>query len=284
VDRANRTPIECLAIHYLGWNPNTLFAYNTTGYFYTTTDEVDVYAPPTTLTDTVPADTSGKSKPVPLASAAGCDTTVEWAAGKYGLRLGTPDFGDTVSGTLSGNVLMTTDPIYAAHPAGSPAYCVQVRHLSTTGDPQVSNVYKWVNWFPARAVDLGTPDPNGYRGGARAVTEPGNTPWMTGGAPDYSSGQSRGTCDDTPGGCSDVWRRDFTNAIVLLRPWNYTKIESELDTPSRPIPLGGTYYPLKADGATAPGVTSVSLRANEAAILMKSPIALSARPMRPGRR
>ena len=279
VDRANRTPIECLAMHYLGWNPNTLFAYNTTGYYYATTDEVDVYAPPTTLTTTVQADTSAKSKPVPLRDASGCNTTVEWAGGKYGLRLGSSDFGDTVSGTLAGNVLMTTDPIYAAHEPGSPAYCVQVQHLSATEDPQVSNVYKWVNWFPARAVDLGAPDPNGYRGGARAVSEPGNTPWKTGGAPDYVSGQSRSTCDDRPGGCSDVWRRDFTKAIVLLRPWNYLKIESELDTPSRPIPLGGTYYPLKADGTTAAGVTSLSLRANEAAILMKNPNPLSAQPL-----
>jgi hypothetical protein len=272
--------MECLAMHYLGWNPNTLFAYNTTGYYYATTDEVDVYAPPATLTNTVQADTSGKSKPVSLADASGCNTTVDWAGGKYGLRLGSPDFGDTVSGTLSGNVLMTTDPIYAPHAAGSPAYCVQIQHLSTTGDPQVSNVYKWVNWFPARAVDLGAPDPNGYRSGARAVTEPGNTPWKTGGAPDYVSGQSRGTCDARPGGCSDVWRRDFTKAIVLLRAWNYTEIESELDTPSRAIPLDGTYYPLKADGTTAPGVTSLSLRGNEAAILMKSPNPLSPRPLR----
>ena len=283
VDRANRTPIECLAMHYLGWNPDTLFAYNTTGYYYGTTDEVDVYAPPTTVTSSVEADSSEMPKRVRLANASGCNATVEWSGGKYGVRLGSPDFGDTVSGTLIGNVLVTTDPIHSTHPAGSSAYCIQVRHLSTIPEPQVSNVYKWVNWFPARAMDLGLPDPNGYRRGARAVTEPGNTPWKTGGAPDYISGQTRSACDAKPGGCPDVWRRDFTNAVVLLRAWNYTMIEAELDTPSRPISLGGTYYPLKADGTTAPAVTSLSLRGNEAAILMKSPIPASPRPLRPER-
>jgi hypothetical protein len=120
-------------------------------------------------------------------------------------------------------------------------------------------------------VDIGTPDPFGYRSGARAVTEPGNTPWKTGGAPDYVSGQARATCDANPGGCSDLWRRDFTNAIVLLRAWDYTKIESEVETPSQPIQLGGTYYPLKADGTTGAGITSLTLRGNEGAILMKAP-------------
>ena len=271
LDLANRTPIECLAMHYLGWNPNTLFGYNTLGYYYSTTDEVDVYAPATTLTNGVQADTSANAKTISLADASGCNTTVEWASGKYGLRLGTPAFGDTVSGTLAGNTFTTKDPIYAAYPAGSPASCIQLKHLSTIPNPPVSNVYKWVNWFPARAVDIGTPDPYGYRGGARAVTEPGNTPWKKGGAPDYISGQPRATCDAHPGGCADVWRRDFTNAIVLLRAWNYSMIESEVDTPSQPIPLGGTYYPLKADGTTGPGITSVTLRGNEGAILMKAP-------------
>jgi hypothetical protein len=271
VDLANRTPIECLAMHYLGWNPNTIFAYNSTGYYYATTDEVDVYAPSTTLTNGVQADTSTNPKTISLTDVSGCNTTVEWAAGNYGLRLGTPAFGDTISGTLAGNTFTTRDPIYSTYPAGSPASCIQVQHLSTIQSPQVSTVYKWVNWFPARAVDVGTPDPYGYRGGARAVTEPGDMPWKTGGAPDYISGQSRATCDANPGACPDLWRRDFTKAVVLLRPWNYAKIESEVDTPSQPIQLGGTYYPLKADGTTGAGITSLTLRANEAAILMKAP-------------
>jgi hypothetical protein len=116
-------------------------------------------------------------------------------------------------------------------------------------------------------VDIGAPDPNGYRGGVRAIDEPGNAPWLYGIA--ISGHEPLSGCSS--GSCPNVWRRDFTNGIVLMRPFRGSlHLEAELDTPSQPIPLGGRYNPLKADGTVGPAVTSVSLRAGEAAILMKS--------------
>jgi hypothetical protein len=158
----------------------------------------------------------------------------------------------------------TTYPIWNSYSSGDSASCIQQQHLSTMADPPASSVYSWTRWFPAMGVDIGTPDPSGLNGGARMV----EAPWKKGGSPDYISGQSHGTCDAS--GCSDLWRRDFTQALVLFRPWKNTLSEAELDTPSQSIALGGTYYPLSADGTIGGGVTSVALRGGEGAILMKS--------------
>jgi hypothetical protein len=38
------------------------------------------------------------------------------------------------------------------------------------------------------------------------------------------------------------------------------------------IPLGGTYYPLKADGTTGSAISTIQLRRSEGAILMKAPL------------
>jgi hypothetical protein len=161
--------------------------------------------------------------------------------------------------------LTTTSPIYNLYSAGTAAYCVQSQHLAAITTPSVANVWGWTRWFPAMGVDIGAPDPNGYRGGVRAIDETGNTPWLLGSA--ISGHIPLSAC--AAGGCPNVWRRDFTNGIVLMRPFRGSlHLEAELDTPSQAIALGGAYYPLSADGTLGPLVTSVSLRAGEAAILM----------------
>jgi len=149
----------------------------------------------------------------------------------------------------------------AGYSSGTSAYCVNRQHQATAS-PSVNHVFAWTRWFPAMATDLGVPNTSGLNGGARMI------PWKTGGAPDNVSGLPSCT-----GGCSDVWRRDFTKAIVLFRPyrWGGVMQEAELDTYSKPIDLGGTYYPLGADGTTGAGVTSVTLRGGEGAILMTEP-------------
>lgn len=176
-----------------------------------------------------------------------------------------PYFNFTALGSDDWTTFSTAYPIYNSYSSGDPAVCVQVQHLSVISSPSASNVYAWTRWFPAMGIDIGTPDPAGMNGGARMV----ETPWKTGGAPDYISGQAQSACS-AASKCPDVWRRDFTKAIVLYRPWrNGVSLESELDTLSRPIALGGSYSPLKADGTLGGSVTSVSLRGGEGAILMK---------------
>ena len=284
VDLANRTPISCLAQHWLGWNNKTSFAYHTVGYgWYTDLDEAYTLATPTTTTNAIsPCTTGGCTTTITLADASHCTTGISapdyialsqnnsCPAPSYrsSWRVGSPTSGDTFDGCLNGNTLTTVDNIYNSYPAGANAYCITTVHQSVTS-PALANVYKWGSWFPARGVDIGAPNASGYRSGARAVTESGNTPYLYGGSPDYISGMPQATCN--AGQCSDVWRRDFTKAIVLFRPWTSGYVEAELDTPSQPIELGGTYYPLLADGTTGPGVTSIRLRGAEGAILMIAP-------------
>lgn len=285
LDLANRTPLSCLAQHWLGWNNKTSFSYHTVGYgYYIDTDEAYVFAAPTTTTSAISPCTSGScNTTITLADASSCTSGISApdyiALSQNGAcpapsyrsswRIGSPTSGDTFDGCLNGNTLTTNDYIYNSYPVSANAYCITKVHQSL-GTPAQANVYKWGPWFPAREVDLGTPNASGYRAGARAVTESGNTPYQYGGSPDYISGLPQATCNT--GQCSDLWRRDFTNGIVLFRPWANGILEAELDTPSKPIALGGTYYPLRADGTTAPGITSITLRANEGAILMNVPI------------
>jgi len=118
--------------------------------------------------------------------------------------------------------------------------------------PDVSTVDHWEAYFPAMGVDFGVPDTGGWNGGARSFT--------------WKLGTEIGGTSTT-----NVWRRDYTNAVVLHRTASWNTNIAEYDTPSMPIPLGGTYYPLNANGLTGAGITSISLRAAEGAILMKSP-------------
>ena len=87
--------------------------------------------------------------------------------------------------------------------------------------------------------------------------------------PPASSGNPEGCVK--PAGCGEIWRRDFTNAIILVKALHDSTYGFELDTYSPYIQLGGTYYLLNADGTTGNAITQVQLRAGEAAILMKSP-------------
>lgn len=115
---------------------------------------------------------------------------------------------------------------------------------ATQGTPVLANVKRWGTYFPAMGTDLGAP-------GTR------NLLWKS---------------HSEIGGVQDVWRRDFTHAIVLHRPAAYNSTDSEYNTYSSPIDLGGTYYPLYADGTTGAGTSSIALRTGEGAILMKSPV------------
>jgi hypothetical protein len=153
------------------------------------------------------------------------------------------------------------------HAAGSGYYDVidevylkdsSVRHLSVDAAPTIDLVDHWGAYFPAMDANIGIPDAAGYNGGAR------DTAWILG---------TTATLNNAGSGTShNLWRRDYTNAIVLHRS-NGTAGMGGADyaTYSLPIDLGGTYYPLKADGTTGDAITSIQLRRSEGAILMKAP-------------
>ena len=68
-----------------------------------------------------------------------------------------------------------------------------------------------------------------------------------------------------------VWGRDYTRALVLVRPvvdWNMTTYGDETGI-EIDLPTGERFRPLNADGGLSPAVQRVLLRAGEAAILIK---------------
>jgi hypothetical protein len=113
-------------------------------------------------------------------------------------------------------------------------------------------------------------------------------PYKTGGTPDYISGLAHSDCDnlsetgDFAGRCANLHRRDYTKAIVLYRDKKTLTKNVELDTLSVAFCIQDgstgscagktTYWPLRADGTTSAGVTSIQLRGSEGAILMTAPI------------
>ena len=123
-------------------------------------------------------------------------------------------------------------------------------HMAVTGVPALNTVKNWTTWFPAMDIDYGTP------------TTDHNLTWKS-----WSDVTAVGGSES-----SGVWRRDYTNCIVLYRPGYYNSTVTEYTTPSNPIALGGTYYLLAADGSTGPAITTIQLRTQEGAILMKAPL------------
>jgi hypothetical protein len=69
-----------------------------------------------------------------------------------------------------------------------------------------------------------------------------------------------------------VYGRRFGQALVLYKPLSYASgVSGTLaDTTATTHTLGGTYYPLHADGTLGPAVTRITLRNGEGAILIKA--------------
>lgn len=267
VDLANRTPMLCLGQYYLGWNQNTGMYYTT--YTYGNLDEVYTYAAPTSLT----AALSPGATSLQLSSAAGC-LPLPVYGGLVGVRIGTTTSGDTVFGGLSGNGLTVyVGQVGNSWAPGASAQCIVQQHQSAIPVPPVASVYRWASWFPAMAVDLGLPDASGLNHGYRMGPE---IAWIK--ASTFSPNSQ----------VTDLWRRDFTNGVVLMRGWAYPGSwnEIELDNPPSSFPgghpvciqgswpkcTGGPWYRLAADGTTGPASLSVDLREAEVAILLKAPV------------
>jgi len=219
---------------------------------------------------------------IPVASTAGMGAAPPQFASIV-LRIGDPGptSGDIVTATLQSGKLITSSPIANDYATGTPVYWVQVGHQAVDRLPPVSRIFKWSEWYPAIGVDVGVPDTAGYNGGAVDLH------WKAGSS--ITSDPSICANVQLQGFCGDIARRDFTKAIVLLRPGaggdpNPSHTNSWLDgvTPSKPVCVnpsdtypvctGQDYYPLYADGTTGAATKSIVLRGLEAAILMKAPV------------
>jgi hypothetical protein len=272
-DNANRTPMATLATYYMAANANTMFLYNSQGWSYFDTDEYYYWARKTaTLSSPLSADPSTAAKTIRLND--GKHFTVPggpiWTrATDYVLQIGGQDV--VHASRTDDATFVTQTPVVNTYPAGATVRYALVGHHSVDRSPRWQDVWYYANWFPAMLVDIGTPDANGWHKGTR------DTAYLTG-----TAASSQPSCHQPGGGlqCAEVWRRDFTNAIILDRVMHDSTLAGELELAGPAISLvdpshklDGPYYQLYSDGTTGPPITSVTLRAGEAAILMKHPAA-----------
>jgi hypothetical protein len=108
------------------------------------------------------------------------------------------------------------------------------------------------HWFPAMNANIG--QPTGSWSLFASGTDPSNTSLTY-----------------------HIYQRSFTNGLVLYKPLSYgngvtgTTVDATATTES----LGGTYYPLQADGTLGAPITSITLRNGQGAILIKDSAAAS---------
>ena len=254
-DQSNRGPITALAKHLIGMNDNTDFAYFSNGNFsYSERDNFYYTAPvQASLTADITADTSNASKSIFGNDFSNFDVSNCLIIGSGDTEeVIRPSATTTINKTVNNNQkISTTSKIYFNHSAGEPVQYCMSGHFTTDVVPPQNRMVRWANWFPALAVDFGTP---GQR----------NLEWALGADYGWTNLSGYGDSDNT-----NVWSRDFANALVLLRPNGGDSSGVDYTTPSVPIPLGGTYYRLNADGTTGGAITSIQLRRDEGAILMK---------------
>jgi hypothetical protein len=228
-------------------NENLVWFYCTNGgAFYTSSDEYLYWdeAPDSVLTEGVEA--SGTPGSRVLTGNFG-----RWPDGSYRIRIGElGEFRNVVKAPGNSGQLTVNETLYNSYPAGTKLWILKQGRLAMNAPPPAERVFRWGFYFPAMDIDVGVPDTSGHNGGERDLN------WI--------SAKDAGTC------CA-VARRDFTRAIILhIDPRLATA--AQYSTYSQPIELGGTYYPLRADGETGPGVTSIRLRSGEGVVLMKEPV------------
>lgn len=76
-----------------------------------------------------------------------------------------------------------------------------------------------------------------------------------------------GTCAQSTGRRYTVFKREYTNGIVLVRPRDHWDCDGYGDNTAVSVPLGGTYRLRRDDGTLGPPITTIALRNSEAAIL-----------------
>lgn len=245
-DRSNRGPITALTKHYIAMNENTYFIYYTQGgYIYAYSDEVFYYKAEAVLQRPLKIDLPNNLKYI-----YGDDFSQLVSIPYFGMRV---KIGDDILYVkkVDNETLTTESPIRKDYGIGEKIKIIGMIHQSVDPLPPLSDIYRWSYYFPAMDVDIGMPDVSGHNKGKYDLM------WVKG---------------KDIGGGPDVWKRDFTNAIVLHRTAFHGTPAIYYETYSMPINLHKVYYPLRADGTTAEGIKKISLRAGEGVILMKYPV------------
>jgi len=261
-DQASRGTMTTLSKHLIGFNSNTYYGYiSTPNAMYPWIDDV-LYLNPskgTVLTQPVAVDISTATKYIYVADAA------QFPAKNIEAKIdgANPElisYSNATFTKVNNTTLSTTAKIYFSHNAGDVIRFAEPVHVSDGLVIPISDVYRYTTYFPAMSVDFGTP------------TSERNMTWVTGVSQGWPQLTAAGNNATDRAINTNVWRRDFTNCIVLHRPNGGSTSHVNFNEYSGPLDLGGTYYRLSADGTTGGAITSIKLRRGEGAILMKNPI------------
>jgi hypothetical protein len=250
-DKSDRSPMLGLAAYYMGANENTYYGYNLGGTSY------QYYGSPGTYyywSGTATSGTLSVAVPTGLAYQIYGNFT-NFPEYPQFIRIGNGSTSDVIYGAHkvdNGHITFNYSLILNDHPIGdSVQYSITDNfgvHTSTSDSlyfqqnplPDGSEIMQYGMWYPAMAANVGTPV------------------------------ETRSTWNG-------IWKRDYTNARILMRQTWYGQDANYLNTFNN-YDLGGTYYRLKASGTTGPAITSVSLRGGEGAVLLKAPVTAAALP------
>jgi hypothetical protein len=275
-DRANRTTVGALALHWIAANEHTRFAYNPSRDFYVTTTQLEYVneTPDGTLAaELTPASTSVCSGAFGGLAVTGLNVPIPFSVGEeYSYHRGYK--------VEEGNCLVLNgggvNP-YTTYAAGANVYLIGSCMIGAECNPPIQRVrrYGWV--FPAMGIDVGLP------------TSARQAPWK----------DKNWLCSTCIGSGHGVWRRDYTKAVIL---WSHpprsglsaTHLENYgtlINFASEGLCSGAgcELYPLYADGLTRSdicnygpgedyrgvngGCTAIKPRiAMEGYILMKQPV------------
>ena len=280
---------------------------------YTETSEVGTY---TNVAGTLAVQINPVAVGTPFSMVLTGDSNVTTAGGNYFATLyefrlcptpTTCNAGDKFPATktstdnyASSNTPGSYVPILNTYPIGT---TVQFSSTVVTYPPNPFPAYNqiwmdWSIWWPAMGVDIGKPDPNGYNHGVRSCGSTCQTTLLPVAPPSFILGSANtcighagvnGCSSSAPATCShsgpfgDVWRRDFTKAVVLVRNFGYQFCPEDYDWPGQNIPLASlqsfcsgtcTYNVLHSDGTQTAAGANLQLRAGEAAILLPTSVSL----------
>jgi hypothetical protein len=262
-DRGDRRPMAMLAFYYLGANDYTMYHYHPGSVnSYNLDDRVWYW---TTNTSTLAADVD--FKPSSTSVVVQCTDCSAWGtSGFVSIGYGTAAQEEWPY-TRSGNNLTIPSHIYHDWPAGT---AIKEGRQGSQLDAATMSLswdryFRWSDWYPAIAVNVGTP--TGFRNMSfKTMAELGHS-----------------TQTGWP-----IWRRDYSggpygNTVVLFHPCNDNTPAIDYNTKTATFALDagpGTaqYYRLHANGTTdASPVTHVGLAACEGGIWVSS--AISTPPM-----
>jgi hypothetical protein len=175
-------------------------------------------------------------------------------------------------GKINNATMGVCELVADAHASGAQLFRVLMGRMSMQALPPLEHIKRWRQFVPAVSINIGVPDVNGLVGDNPSSMDPAQ-----GGFRKLQWRRSSNAVGSSHSG--NLILRDFTLARIIYAPGSGTQINEYHTCADSPGVcednhwlLGGTYYPLKANGTTGPGIDRIRPRFNEGYVLMKQPV------------